>query len=69
MGGKAPDRPNRRGDDVGRHEDKDKAEEQRIIESNGHRPGRGLPAEDPGGKHGKPDDTQQDDQGEEDTDR
>jgi hypothetical protein len=54
---------------VGRHEDKDKAEEQRIIESNGHRPGRGLPAEDPGGKHGKPDDTQQDDQGEEDTDR
>jgi hypothetical protein len=54
---------------MGRHEDKGKAEEQRIIESNGHRPGRGLPAEDPGGKHSKPDDTQQGNQGEEDTER
>ncbi len=30
-------------DDMGKHEDKDKAEEQRIIENNGHRPGRDPP--------------------------
>ena len=52
---------------MGRHEDKDKAEEQRKIESNGYQPGRGLPPEDPGSKHGKPDDTDQDDHGEDDT--
>jgi hypothetical protein len=55
-----------RGDeDMGKHEDK--AEEQRIIESNGHRPGRNPPPADPGGKHSKPDDTQDDEQGEKDT--
>jgi hypothetical protein len=48
--------------DMGKHEDKDKAEEQRKIDSNGHKPGRGFPPEDPGGKHGKPDDTDTDDQ-------
>jgi hypothetical protein len=52
--------------DMGKHEDKDKAEEQRKIDSNGHKPGRGIPAEDPGGKHGKPNDTDTDDQGEKD---
>jgi hypothetical protein len=50
--------------DMGKHEDKDKAEEQRKIDSNGHKPGWGIPPEDPGGKHGKPDDTDKDDQGE-----
>ncbi|MGH3823160.1 MAG: hypothetical protein ACRDRA_10060 [Pseudonocardiaceae bacterium] len=38
---------------MGKHEDKDKAEEQRKVESNGHKPGRDIPREDPGGKHGK----------------
>lgn len=51
---------------MGKHEDKDKAEEQRKIDSNGHKPGRGIPPEDPGGKHGKPDDTDKDDQGDKD---
>lgn len=58
--GTSPRRLIKGDDDVGRHEDKDKADEQRIIESNGHRPGRDLPPEDPGGKHGKPDDADQD---------
>lgn len=49
---------------MGKHEDKDKAEEQRKIDSNGHKPGRGIPPGDPGGKHGKPNDTDTDDQGE-----
>lgn len=49
---------------MGKHEDK--AEEQRIIESNGHRPGRNPPPADPGGKHSKPDETQDDEQGEKD---
>jgi hypothetical protein len=50
---------------MGKHEDK--AGEQRIIESNGHRPGRDLPPADPGGKHSKLDETQDDEQGEKDT--
>jgi hypothetical protein len=41
---------------MGKHEDEDKAERQRKIESNGQRPGRDLPPKDPGGKHGKDDD-------------
>jgi hypothetical protein len=45
---------------MGKHEDKDKAEEQRIIESNGYKPGRGFPPESRG-KHSKPDDTEDDD--------
>lgn len=40
---------------MGKHEDKDKAEEQQIIESNGYKPGRGIPPESRG-KHSKPDD-------------
>jgi hypothetical protein len=39
--------------DMGKHEDKDKADDQRKVESNGHKPGRNIPPEDPGGKHGK----------------
>ncbi|MBV9140670.1 MAG: hypothetical protein JO115_07110 [Pseudonocardiales bacterium] len=45
---------------MGRHEDKDKAEEQRKIDSNGHFPGRDLPPEDPGGKHRKDDEDEED---------
>lgn len=41
--------------DMGKHEDKDKADDQRKVESNGHKPGRHIPPEDPGGKHGKND--------------
>jgi hypothetical protein len=36
---------------MGKHEDKDKAEEQRKIDSNGQRHGRPIPPKDPGGKH------------------
>jgi hypothetical protein len=43
---------------MGRHEDK--AEEQRKIESNGFKPGRGIPPEDLG-KHRKPDEQDSDD--------
>jgi hypothetical protein len=39
--------------DIGKHEDK--ADDQRKVESNGHKPGRDIPPEDPGGKHGKDD--------------
>jgi hypothetical protein len=54
---------------MGKHENKDKAEEQRRIESNGYKPGRGIPPKDPGGKHSKPDDDDPDseDQNEKDT--
>lgn len=45
---------------MGKHEDKDKAEEQRIIESNGYKPGRVFPPESRG-KHSKPDDTDSED--------
>jgi hypothetical protein len=38
---------------MGKHEDKDKAEQQRKIDSNGHDPNRPIPDKDPGGKHGK----------------
>jgi hypothetical protein len=41
--------------DMGQHEDKDKADDQRKVESNGHKPGRDIPPEDPGGKHGTSD--------------
>jgi len=45
---------------MGKHEDKDKAEEQRIIESNGYKPGWGFPPESRG-KHSKPDGREDDD--------
>lgn len=41
---------------MGKHEDKDKAEKQRKVDSNGHDPNWRLPPADPGGKHSKPDD-------------
>jgi hypothetical protein len=44
---------------MGKHEDKDKAEEERRTSSNGHKPGP-VPREDPGGKHGKNDDQDED---------
>jgi hypothetical protein len=50
-----------RGSEMGRHErqdDKDK------YTGNGHKPGP-IPAEEPGGKHGKPDDEGKDDQDDE----
>lgn len=48
---------------MGRHEDKDKAEKERKIISNGHFPGRDIAPQDPGGKHSKKDN--EDDEGKE----
>jgi hypothetical protein len=45
---------------MGKHEDKDKAEEERRIYSNGYFPGRDVAAKDPGGKHGKEDEDEED---------
>lgn len=45
---------------MGKHEDKDKAKEQRIIDSNGYKPGQDFPPESRG-KHSKPDDTDSED--------
>lgn len=50
-----------RGDnEMGRHEDKDKAEKERKIISNGHFPNQDFPSKDPGGKHSKKDEDEED---------
>lgn len=45
---------------MGRHEDKDKAEKERKIISNGYFPGRDVAPQDPGGKHSKKDEDEED---------
>lgn len=45
---------------MGRHEDKDKAEKERKIISNGHFPGRDVAPKDPGGKHSKKNEDEED---------
>jgi hypothetical protein len=51
---------------MGKHEDKDKAEKQRRIDSNGHFtvPTRDLPPKDPGGKHTKNEEDEEDEEDE-----
>ncbi|MBV9014002.1 MAG: hypothetical protein JO272_18500 [Pseudonocardiales bacterium] len=48
---------------MSKHEDKDKAEEEKKIYSNGYFPGRDVAPKDPGGKHSKEDDEDEEDKG------
>jgi hypothetical protein len=50
--------------DMGRHEDKDKAEKQQKIYSNGHFLDRDIAPQDPGGKHSKKNEDEEDEESE-----
>ena len=55
--GRSP--PDREGNGMSRHE---KDDDKKRYEGNGHDPRRPVPQKDPGGKHGKPDADDEDDE-------